>query len=178
LATVAASAWRVAGRIAAGGNFGHDGTGANVELGSEISHCGGKQMSDRGPHRKRVKHYHDPGDLHELTFSCYRRLKLLTSDAWRTNLARSIDAAMLAWSMQLVAFVFMPEHVHLLVLPLTGGAGRVLAGMPRTNETPIRSCQSCTVCRRNSSRHPPSTHEPPQGSFLRPLLLRTRLAKP
>jgi putative transposase len=69
--------------------------------------------------QKRVKHYHDPGDLHELTFSCYRRLKLLANDAWRTNLARSIDAAMLTWSMQLVAFVFMPEHVHLLVLPLT-----------------------------------------------------------
>jgi len=76
-------------------------------------------MQNDIPHRKRVKHYHDPGDLHELTFSCYRRLQLLTNDAWRTNLARSIDTAMAAWSLRLIAFVFMPNHVHLLVLPLT-----------------------------------------------------------
>lgn len=73
-------------------------------------------MSQPG-HRKRVKHYHEPGDLHELTFSCYRRMKLLTNDDWRTALARSIDAATVALAIDLVAFVFMPEHVHLLVLP-------------------------------------------------------------
>ncbi len=36
------------------------------------------EMSVKRPHRKRVKHFHEPGDLHELTFSCYRRLPLLT----------------------------------------------------------------------------------------------------
>jgi len=40
---------------------------------------------------KRVKHYHEPGDLHELTFSCYRRMPLLTNDAWPAYLAESID---------------------------------------------------------------------------------------
>jgi hypothetical protein len=44
-------------------------------------------------HRKLVKHYHEPGDLHELTFSCYHRLHLLTSDTWRERLARFIDLA-------------------------------------------------------------------------------------
>ena len=29
-------------------------------------------MTTPGDHRRRVKHYHEPGDLHELTFSCYR----------------------------------------------------------------------------------------------------------
>ena len=69
------------------------------------------------PHRKLVKHYHQPGDFHELTFSCYRQMKLLTNDAWRKYLARSIDAAAEELGFQLTAFVFMPEHVHLLVLP-------------------------------------------------------------
>ncbi len=69
------------------------------------------------PHRKLVKHYHQPGDFHELTFSCYRRLPLLTNDTWRERLARSIDEANQIHSMRLVAFVFMPEHVHLLVFP-------------------------------------------------------------
>ena len=67
---------------------------------------------------KTIKHYHEPGDLHELTFSCYRQIKLLTNDAWRGYLARSIDEAGEQFRFQLVAFVFMPEHVHLLVFPL------------------------------------------------------------
>jgi putative transposase len=69
------------------------------------------------PHRKLVKHYHEPGDFHEFTFSCYRRLKLLTNDTYRTWLARSIDEAAAQVQFELVAFVFMPEHVHLLVWP-------------------------------------------------------------
>ncbi len=73
------------------------------------------------PHRKRVKHFHEPGDLHELTFSCYRRLPLLTNDDWRCRLSRSLDRAIQEAAMQLVAFVYMPEHVHLLVYP-TGEA--------------------------------------------------------
>ena len=74
-------------------------------------------MSAAGPHRKLIKHYHDPGDLHELTFSCYRRQPLLTNDTWRLQLARCIDSAGKELAIQLAAFVFMPEHVHLLVLP-------------------------------------------------------------
>ncbi len=31
-------------------------------------------MNDqRASHRKTIKHFHQPGDLHELTFSCYRQ---------------------------------------------------------------------------------------------------------
>ncbi len=69
------------------------------------------------PHRKRVKHYHEPGDCHELTFSCYRREQLLVDDEWRRKLCESIDRAMTGYNCRLVAFVLMPEHVHLLVYP-------------------------------------------------------------
>jgi putative transposase len=74
-------------------------------------------MAETQPQRKRIQHFHEPGDLHELTFSCYRRLPLLTNDDWRTLLARSIDAAGLETGFKLAAFVLMPEHVHLLVVP-------------------------------------------------------------
>jgi putative transposase len=74
-------------------------------------------MNTSRPHRKLVKHYHEPGDLHELTFSCYRRLPLLTNDQWRERLARYIDSAGEKTGIELAAFVFMPEHVHLLVVP-------------------------------------------------------------
>ncbi len=67
--------------------------------------------------RKRVKHIHATGHLHELTFSCYQRMPLLTNDTWRTMLAESIDRATTRHRYWLLAFVFMPEHVHLLVFP-------------------------------------------------------------
>ncbi len=43
------------------------------------------------PHRKRIQHYHEPGDVHELTFSCYRRKPLLTNDVWCSDLAEAVD---------------------------------------------------------------------------------------
>ena len=74
-------------------------------------------MGNKRIHRKRVKRFHEPGDVHELTFSCYRRMQLLTNDKWREHLARSIDRAAVAERFRLTAFVFMPEHVHLLAYP-------------------------------------------------------------
>ena len=44
-------------------------------------------------HRKSVRHFHEAGHLHELTFSCYRRMPLLTNDSWRERLARCVEAA-------------------------------------------------------------------------------------
>ena len=66
-------------------------------------------------HRKTIRHFHEPGDLHELTFSCFRRMPLLTNEVWRKLLCRSIERAVERWRFRLVAFVLMPEHVHLLV---------------------------------------------------------------
>jgi REP-associated tyrosine transposase len=77
-------------------------------------------MSARQPHRKRVRHFDEPGDFHELTFSCHRRLPLLTNDVWRDMLGVSIARAVERHGYRLAAFVFMPEHVHLLVYPTAG----------------------------------------------------------
>jgi len=68
-------------------------------------------------HRKRVKHYDEPGHFHELTFSCFQRRPLLTNHHWRCLLSEAIDRAVERHGYVLAAFVFMPEHVHLLVLP-------------------------------------------------------------
>ncbi len=80
-------------------------------------------------HYKTVQHFHEPGHLHEFTFSCYQRKPLLTNNDWREKLARSLDAANESEDVQLVAFVFMPEHVHLLVYPTSADPdiGRYLA---------------------------------------------------
>jgi putative transposase len=71
----------------------------------------------RFTHRKRVRHYHDASHCHELTFSCYRRLPLLTNHIWRGLLSESIERATVRHNYRLSAFVFMPEHVHLLLYP-------------------------------------------------------------
>ena len=68
-------------------------------------------------HRKTVRHANEAGHAHLLTFSCYRRMPLLTNDAWRTLLSAPIDRATQRHRYDLIAFVYMPEHVHLLVLP-------------------------------------------------------------
>ena len=70
------------------------------------------------PCRKRVRHYEEPGTLHELTFSCYHGLPLLTNDRWRGMLSEAIDRALARHHFRLAAFVYMPEHVHLLVWPI------------------------------------------------------------
>ena len=70
-------------------------------------------------HRKKVKHYEQTKAVHELTFSCYKRMPLLTNDVWRQMLGESISRATANHEFDLIAFVFMPEHVHLLVLPRT-----------------------------------------------------------
>jgi putative transposase len=68
-------------------------------------------------HRKQVKHYDEPGHCHELTFSCYLRMPLLTNDQWRSMLSEAIDRAIERYAYRLVSFVYMPEQVHLIVLP-------------------------------------------------------------
>ncbi|MCG6158481.1 transposase [Rubinisphaera margarita] len=84
-------------------------------------------------HRKRIKHYHEPGDLHELTFSTYQRLPLLRNSRWQSWLAESVTQSCRQNSCRLIAFVFMPEHVHLwgsLKIHISG-SGRALAGFVR-----------------------------------------------
>jgi len=69
------------------------------------------------PPRKRNKKYNIAGHLHFLTFSCYNRQPLLTNDPWRRWLADSIQAKCVEFDFDLWAYVFMPEHVHLLLKP-------------------------------------------------------------
>ena len=73
------------------------------------------------PHRKTVRHYNNPNDCHELTFSCYRRQPLLNADERCQLLSHAIDAAIPRLGFSLLAFVYMPEHLHLLVWPKTPG---------------------------------------------------------
>lgn len=56
-------------------------------------------------------------------------MPLFTKDRWRENLARCVDASGQEASIELVGFVFVPEHVHLLAYPTAPNPsiGRCLA---------------------------------------------------
>jgi len=50
-------------------------------------------------------------------------MPLLTNELWRGKLSESIDRAISRHGYRLAAFVYMPEHVHLLVCPCQDAAG-------------------------------------------------------
>ena len=68
-------------------------------------------------HRKQVKHFDLPGHAHFLTFSCYRRMQLLSKDRTRLWFLDELGKARVKHEFDLWAWVIMPEHVHLLIYP-------------------------------------------------------------
>jgi len=67
------------------------------------------------PNRRPV--YNEPGHAHELTFSCFRRYAFLKAERTCQWLADSINQARTQLKFDLWAYVFMPEHIHLVVFP-------------------------------------------------------------
>ncbi|MGA8109971.1 MAG: transposase, partial [Acidobacteriaceae bacterium] len=59
--------------------------------------------------------YQQAGDLHFVTFSCYRRQQHLGSAAARTLFERSLETMRLRYEFFVVGYVVMPEHIHLLI---------------------------------------------------------------
>jgi REP-associated tyrosine transposase len=55
------------------------------------------------------------GHAHELTFSCFHRFPFLSRDRTCDWLGASIRTACADLEFSLWAFVFMPDHVHLIV---------------------------------------------------------------
>jgi putative transposase len=66
---------------------------------------------------KLCKRFNEPGHAHELTFSCYKNQPFLAGDRSRDWLADPIKLARRKHAFHLWAYVFMPEHVHLLIWP-------------------------------------------------------------
>jgi putative transposase len=67
--------------------------------------------------QQRPRGYNDPGQAHELTFSCYRGFHFLAKERTCQWLAESIRDALREYNYSLWAYVFMPEHAHLIVFP-------------------------------------------------------------
>jgi putative transposase len=68
--------------------------------------------------RRRFDNEHTP---RELTFSCYKGYKFLNSGRTRKWFVEALEGARLKWPVDLWAWVLMPEHVHLIVMPRESG---------------------------------------------------------
>jgi putative transposase len=69
------------------------------------------------PKRTHRRNYNEPGHAHVLTFSCYHGYQFLSAERTCQWLAEAIDAARRDLNFALWAYVFMPEHAHLIVWP-------------------------------------------------------------
>jgi putative transposase len=69
------------------------------------------------PPRKRVRSYNIAGHAHELTFSCFHRLRLLNRDRSRQWFTDAMESARRRLRLHIWAYVIMPEHVHLIIHP-------------------------------------------------------------
>ncbi len=69
---------------------------------------------------KRRQVFNEPGHGHELTFSTYRRIKVFNDPECARIFLASLDRAREVLGFQILAYVVMPEHVHVLILPPEG----------------------------------------------------------
>jgi putative transposase len=74
---------------------------------------------------EKLKRYYGCGDLHFITFCCYRRLRLLGSPDARNAFVAALAEVRAKYGFALAGYVVMPEHVHLLI-------GESEAGDPST----------------------------------------------
>jgi putative transposase len=63
----------------------------------------------------KLKRCYGRGDLHFLTFSCYRRLPLLRTVRARNVFVHAMGKIRERYKFLLAGYVVMPDHVHLLI---------------------------------------------------------------
>src|SRR2546422_1991633 len=64
---------------------------------------------------KKLKRYYGRGDLHFLTFSCYRRLPLLRTIRARNVFVPALGKIRERYKFLLAGYVVMPDYVPLLI---------------------------------------------------------------
>ena len=77
--------------------------------------------------RNPLKRYYGRGDLHFVTFSCYRRRPLLGTRRARDRFVKILDQVRARHGFRVLGYVVMPEHVHLLLTePPKGNPSKIL----------------------------------------------------
>ena len=78
----------------------------------------------------RLRRIYGLGYLHFITFSCYRRLRFLSTARRRDLFLHILEQVRRRYRFVVVGYVVMPEHVHLLVSePERGNPGTVVQAL-------------------------------------------------
>jgi len=62
-----------------------------------------------------LKRYQQTRQSHFVTFCCFHRRRLLTTDASRRTFEAALERVRRSFNLRVYAYVIMPEHVHLLL---------------------------------------------------------------
>ncbi len=77
--------------------------------------------------------FYGQGDLHFITFSCYARRPYLGSSSARNKFLQILDEVRSRHRLQLLGYVVMPEHVHLVISePRTGDPSKSMQMLKQT----------------------------------------------
>src|SRR5229473_5679239 len=94
---------------------------------------------------KGLKRYYGQGQLHFVTFSCYRRLALLGTARARNMFVKELCRVRREYGFSLVGYVVMPNHVHLLMSePKKGTPSTVLQMLKQRVSRKMRKKKSPT----------------------------------
>ena len=95
------------------------------------------------------------GNTHFITFSCYKRRKLLTADAAKRIVISYLASGVTKHGAQCAGFVIMPDHVHALVrFPESGVLSEFVKQLKRMSSYNIKRLLSDTLTRYGSTFHP------------------------
>jgi len=104
-----------------------------------------------------LERHYGKGDLHFITFSCYRRLPLLKTVRARDTFVQQLARVRTETGFRLLGYVVMPEHVHLLTSePKTGTPSAAIQKLKQRVSRRIRG----GVAREQSRSHPEESGEP------------------
>ena len=89
--------------------------------------------------RNPLRRYYGWGDLHFVTFSCYRRLPYLGTRRKRDRFVKILDEVRSRHKFDIVSYVVMPEHVHLLLSePAKGNPSKILQVLKQNASRALR----------------------------------------
>jgi len=90
-----------------------------------------------------LERHYGKGDLHFITFSCYRRLPLLETVHARDIFAQELARVRTETGFRLLGYVVMPEHVHLLMSePKVGTPSETIQKLKQRVSRKIRGSES------------------------------------
>ncbi len=74
----------------------------------------------------RLQRHDEPGQVHFITFSCFRRLRFLQHDVVKLTFINAMKRVRDKFHIRWIGYVIMPEHIHLLVVPQALGSDDIV----------------------------------------------------